>query len=75
MTDHEMLLAYLLKIITPTGRQVIKDFLMEEIGKPDNEMAGKLLNEINRVERAFGQLDRMTDEERRRMGIKPRGGE
>ena len=74
MSEHEKMLLYLLKIISGRGRLAIKEHLMEQIGKPGEEdgLPGKLLNEINKLERGLGQLDRMDDEERQRLGLQPR---
>ena len=70
MHEDTKLLIYLLKIMRPEGRQVLKDAMMERAGvEPE---AGKLLRAINKVEMVLGQMNRMTDEERRGVGLPPK---
>ena len=66
MNEDAMILLYLLKILGPTGRQILKEMMMERVATELE--AGKLLKAINKMEMALGQLDRMTDDERRKLG-------
>jgi hypothetical protein len=70
--DAEHTLLYLLHLLSPMGRQAIKDYLMEHIASEAPE-ARNLLDAINMFERTMGQLERMSDEERKRLGLPPKG--
>ena len=58
MTIHERLLIYLLKILGSPGRQALKDHLMQE----DHDLPRQLLNEINKLERVLGKIERQDRE-------------
>ena len=70
MNEDTKILMYLLKILGPSGRQFLKDEMLERV--THEPKAGKLLNAINKIEMALGQLDRMSEEERMRKGLPPR---
>ena len=68
MKDAERTLLYLLKIFGPTGRQTLKDEMMERVAT-DGKVAHDLLEAINKLECGLGQLDRMSNDERQRLGL------
>jgi len=69
LTEDGRILLYLLKIMGVSGRQLLKDEMMERVATEPE--AKKLLDAINTMERALGQLDRMTPDERKLLGFAP----
>lgn len=66
-SEDTRILMYLLKILGPIGRQHLKNEMMiRAVTEPE---AGPLLKVINKLERALGQLARMSDEERVLAGL------
>lgn len=64
LTEDGLILLYLLKILGPTGRQILKDDMMERCTAGDDPFAHKLLLAINKIERGLAQLAKMTPAEK-----------
>lgn len=69
LTEDGVVLLYLLRIMGEKGRRILKEDLLNRVATEPE--AKKLLDAINTMERAWGQLGRMTPEERKQLTETP----